>query len=325
MSYPIYPKTTEAGRSTSFAEATAVEQVDSHTYSAFFPSDWSIGTVPHGGFVTSVFLQTASKHFATTLRSQNQPHTIALHIDFLRRTQAGPAKFVVADVKLGRQTSVIHITLTQNNQNEVVAYLTNSNIDTEVGPSLDTEYSLHPPPVPADLAKLRDDTDPNWSRVHKTSGANFRKAYTKVTPWLPRQGQHHQSMADEWVAFSTGERFTNESLGFICDMWPAPVDFFRSSNAAHIKDRRPPKTVLSENSVHWYPTLVLNLDIKKALPAEGVEFLFVRARTKGVRNGRFDMEVVIMDESGEIVALSHHVCLVLGVERNVADRSGVKL
>src|SRR5256885_1115981 len=113
----------------------------------------------HGGFITSVFLQAASLHFATTLRAQNQPHTIILHLDFLRRTQAGPAKFVVKDVKLGRQTSVIHIALTQANQEEVVGYLTNSNIDTEVGFSLDTEYNLHPPPVPVDLSKLRDDTD----------------------------------------------------------------------------------------------------------------------------------------------------------------------
>ena len=96
-----------------FADATAVQQIDSHTYSATFKENWTIGTVPHGGFVTSTFQQVVRRHFDTTLQKQNQPHTITLHLDFLRRTQIGPATFVVKDVKLGRQTSVVHVTLFQ--------------------------------------------------------------------------------------------------------------------------------------------------------------------------------------------------------------------
>jgi hypothetical protein len=34
-----------------------------------------------------------------------------------------------------------------------------------------------------------------------------------------------------------------------------------------------------------------------------------------------DLEVVIADETGDIVALSHHMCLVVGVERNISKRS----
>ncbi|KAI9868600.1 MAG: hypothetical protein M1813_004450 [Trichoglossum hirsutum] len=355
MPDPVRSKIVGQGRPTSFAEATAIRQIDPHTYTSFFPDDWLIGTgdsndafqgyvVPHGGLVASIFLQTASQHFATTLRAQNQPHTITLHLDFLRRTRAGPARFAVKDVKLGRQTSVIHITLVQDDHEEVVGYLTNSNIDKEVGISLDTEYSLHPPPVSADLSKLRDDTDPNWFRLRKMPDAEFRRAHMKVTTWLPKQGQHHQSIGDEWVSFSTGERFTNQSLGFvrepdesivfktqltstykICDMWPAVTENFRPRNTSRIKNNRPPRTPLDENSAHWYPTLVINLDIKKSLPAEGVELLFVRVRTKGVKNGRLDAEVIIMDEQGDIVALSHHVCLAVGVERNLANRMREKL
>jgi acyl-CoA thioesterase FadM len=70
----------------------------------------------------------------------------------------------------------------------------------------------------------------------------------------------------------------------------------------------------------WYPTVLLNLDIKKALPAEGVEWLFVRVATKQIKNGRMDLEVVVFDEGGEIVALSHHVALAVGSERNLANR-----
>ena len=71
----------------------------------------------------------------------------------------------------------------------------------------------------------------------------------------------------------------------------------------------------------WYPTLLLNLDIKKALPEEGVDWLFVRTRAKQIRNGRYDLEVVVMDEVGDVVALSHHVCMILPASRNLAARN----
>jgi hypothetical protein len=93
--------------------------------------------VPHGGFVTATFLKVAQAHFNCTLSSQDQPHTIALHLDFLRRTQAGAALFTVRDTKLGRQASVIHVTLSQgsssNPREEVVGYITNSNFFLEKG------------------------------------------------------------------------------------------------------------------------------------------------------------------------------------------------
>ena len=41
-----------------------------------------------------------------------------------------------------------------------------------------------------------------------------------------------------------------------------------------------------------------------------------------IKNGRIDLEVVILDEGGNIVALSQHVTLVLGAERNLAERKG---
>ena len=72
--------------------------------------------------------------------------------------------------------------------------------------------------------------------------------------------------------------------------------------------------------------MLLNIDFKKELPEEGVEWLFVRVQAKQIKNGRMDLEIVILDEEGDIVALSHHVALVLNAERNIAARkSGSKI
>lgn len=74
----------------------------------------------------------------------------------------------------------------------------------------------------------------------------------------------------------------------------------------------------------WYPTLLLNLDIKKALPEEGVRWLFVRLQAKQIKNGRYDLEVLAMDTEGDLVALSHHVCFAVSAERNLAARRKVE-
>jgi len=308
------------GPGKTFAAATAVKPLSSHEYSADFPDDWCIGSVPHGGFVTAVFLKVASVHFSSTLSSQNQPHTIALHLDFLRRTQSGEATFTVKDTKLGRQTSVVHITLTQGGREEVVGYLTNSNITTESGVNFSTNYALNPAPLAVDLSLLKQDKDENWSQLQEMPFSSFRKATRNTVFYFPRRGQRKRGSADEWIRFANGEKWTNVSLGYVCDMWPMPVEaFIHEDNPYDVSTIQSGKDK-SKMGKFWYPTLLLNLDVKKALPEEGVEWLFVRVDTKQIKNGRMDLEIVIMDEAGEIVALSQHVAFALGSERNLAGR-----
>jgi hypothetical protein len=298
----------------SFADATTVKATSSHTYTAYFPVDWCIGSVPHGGFVTSVFLSVVKTHFSTTLKKQNQPHTIALGLNFLRRTEVGEALFTVREVKLGRQTSVVHVTLSQNIDNhtreEVVGYFTQSNLDTEKGVTFETGWSLDGQPPPVDLHLLKNGQDKNWSRAPPSPFAAFRKASQQAAFHLPRQGQSLLGCIDSWNTFNTvaPEKFTNTTLGFLSDVWlQQPLETM-------LKDEDSKKTF-------WYPTVLLNLDIKKALPEEGVEWLFVRVRAKKVKNGRYDLEIIIMDEDGDIVALSNHVVLALDASRNLAKRT----
>ena len=125
-----------------------------------------------------------------------------------------------------------------------------------------------------------------------------------------------------------------DSLGYVVDMWPQVVEAYRGKDPQIAspasttttnqeqkqqvgKDGIPPKSAWAN---FWYPTLLLNLEVKKVLPPEGVEWLFVRVRAKQIKNGRLDLEVIVLDEGGDIVALSSHVALILGAERNMAER-----
>jgi hypothetical protein len=279
--------------------------------------------VPHGGYVTSCFQQVALAHFSTTLAQQNQNHTIIAHLEFVRRTQVGLAQFIVKDVKLGRQTSTIHITLCQNEREEIFAYITNSNLETELGPSFPTGWSLYPPPRPADLRKLIVGTDEEWTEMPSTPYPKFRRAANHVQFFLPRKGQPLKSIIDQWIRFRNGERFTNETLGFIADMFQQPVEAYHDGNDPF--QVRPVDAVKKGSKSdpkarYWYPTLVLNLDVKKKLRQEGVEWLFTRCRAKQIQNGRYDLEIIVLDETGDIVAVSHHVAMVLDSSRNLAER-----
>lgn len=314
----------------SFEEATAITQTSPHSYHADFQSDWCIGSVPHGGYVTSCFMQVAKLHFATTLAKQNQPHTITLHLEFVRRTEVGPATFDVRHIKLGKLTSTVHITLSQNGREEVIGYFTNCNIPREQGLSFDTKWSLEMPPPPVDLKALATHSDKHWAERLSLPFSKFRIASERFRLCFPKRGQAHPSVVDQWMGLKSGEKFTNVTLGSVADMFPQIPEAFRTEGD--------PYSVTAESegidtealarkagtAKYWYPTLLLNLDIKKALPEGGVDWLFARVRTKQIKNGRYDLEVVILDDTGDIVALSHHVCMILDASRNLAKRSNNK-
>lgn len=242
----------------------------------------------------------------------------------MRRTQHGPAKFVVKDMKLGRQASVVHISLYQDDREEVVGYLSQTDIGTEQGPSFKTDWSLQPPAIPVDTSKFDIGGCDNWMEQKSMPFSKFRKSNARVRWYFPRQGQRFKSISDEWLCWSNGENFTQESIGFICDNFPLVVESYIKLKPYDIDTTSKNKDEEEKKSLNaarfWYPTLLLNLDVKKALPKEGVKYLFVRAQSKQIRNGRLDIEVTIMDEQGDLVALSHHVVLVVDAARNMATR-----
>jgi Thioesterase-like superfamily len=183
-----------------------------------------------------------------------------------------------------------------------------------------TNYALNPAPPPVDFSVLKQGKDENWTKVPEMPFSSFRRATRKTDLYFPRHGQRKRSSADEWIRLANGEKWTNASIGYVCDMWPMPVEaFLHDQNPYDVSTIESGKDKL-KSAKFWYPTLLLNLDVKKALPEEGVEWLFVRVDTKQIKNGRMDLEIVIMDEGGEIVALSHHVAFALGAERNTAKR-----
>jgi len=105
-------------------------------------------------------------------------------------------------------------------------------------------------------------------------------------------------------------------------MFPQALETLEGPSRSSPLSKSTPKEEKPFSAKYWYPTLTLALDIKKPLPTSGNEWLFVRNTNKQLKDGKMDIEIVVLDEAGEIVALSHHVALVVGTERNLGKRGG---
>lgn len=275
------------------------------------------------------------------LAHKNQPDTIVAHWEYLSRTAIGPAILTVEEVKPGRSMTTLHVSLYQGNllseapwittaaadgkpksDKVVVAYLTNRSIAAENGLSLPSGWSLEPRLlIPDDFSKLPDNQDPTWAPLdliiqRKVAAVQqLRFFYNRSTPITTKP----DVPIDLWICTSNGEPFKAPALGFLVD-----------ATAAFIPELHRPRTKdapaaaggeFTRQSSFWYPTLAMNLEVKKALPKEGEQWLFVRSSSKQIYNGRFDVEIIVYDASGDLVALSHHVCMVVNGQKNTANRA----
>lgn len=284
-------------------------------------------------------MRVARQHFETTLAKQDQPHLMTVHYSFLNRTEIGPALFEVEDVKLGRQTSVVHVTLSQGGRKEVVAYMTHTNFDKEPGPTYDTKWKMTPPPPPIDWKLIAKKEDPNWAHLEHIAFKNFRKATARVDMVFPRHGWQETACFDQWMCFNTTtedgrqDRFTNVSLGFVADTFPQVVEAqitpeqYMPPGRAEVEATVKREQQRKKAAAHWYPTVLLNLEVKKALPSEGIPWIYQRCRVKLIQNGRFDIETIVLDADGDVVAISNHVALIFPATRNTAarEKADVKL
>ncbi|KAL8709845.1 MAG: hypothetical protein Q9220_005461 [cf. Caloplaca sp. 1 TL-2023] len=305
----------------------ATNALGSHMYEAHLPLDHCYKTTAYGGSLVSMIMSATQLHFATTLSRQKQPHTFDLHLVFLRPATNGKVALEIEDVKLGAGVSTIRITLSQRGKACLTGHVSNTNLSTPLGPSLPTHFSLHPSPTPAHLPLLASNTDSNWTPfTYPSHPASTMQAFTHLIYHFPTHGTSSPSISDCWLTpLNPTDTFTPTLLPFVIDAWHRTPENFRpntplwgtsqlATRALHLfhdSHATGPNDLVPGAKVYAYPTFSMSLEVKKVLPVEGVKWLFVRARTKMVENGRMDAEVVVMDEGGGLVAVSQQVGFVV--------------
>ncbi len=116
---------------------------------------------------------------------------------------------------------------------------------------------------------------------------------------------------------ASGERITQAALAYVADSFPWNLHTFLPASAdggaeaqSEAAQRNNQRTEL------WFPTVTLNLEAKMARPEEGLEWLAMRLTSKQIKDGRFDLDITIRDPEGQLVALSHHVAMIVSIEKN---------
>ncbi|KFA56310.1 hypothetical protein S40293_08278 [Stachybotrys chartarum IBT 40293] len=341
-----------------FSRAIAVKQLDSHTYGVHLHACFCIGAgttpiscpqkpfypvltplqVPNGGYTASCMLAAARTH----LSSRGQPDTLTAHFEYPTRLAVGPAVVTVDEVKLGRQLSTLHLTLWQGgllpaapwltpavSRRAIVAYATQTDLAGFTGVTLQTGYQVSPAAAPAavpDFAALKESGgDGVWREPVLPKSSGFARSLRNWRFYMRSDGQQTSGAVDAWIRMASGERIRQPALAYVIDSFPYNIFTLVASPEARQQLQTPrgpgQETEAEETrSKLWFPTVAMNLEVKKALPADGVEWLAVRISSKQIRDGRFDLEVVVRDAQGEMVALGYQTAMILSLERNLSKR-----
>ncbi|KAI0439235.1 thioesterase family protein [Xylaria telfairii] len=334
--------------SVAFSEAMKVKKLAPRTYKINLNDNFNIGAVPNGGYTASCMLAAASDHMA----SQGQPDVFTAHFEYLNRTSNGPAIVIIEDVKLTGQISILQLTLWQGglkpsapwitpsvSQRTVLAYARFTDLSSSKGISMPTGYETTAPdalpPLP-DFERLKaEGSDPYWTESRLPGSNDSLRSLRNWHLYVPRGDPLIPGVLNAWLRSASGENIKQGALTYVADTFPVETNTFIAAPEVRtfllqqqaeardqaLSDKRAGKKkeggesgVL--HSVLWFPTVVLNLEVKKALPEEGAEWLALSVMSKQMRDGRFDIEIVVRDVEGEIIALSHQVALIVSIETN---------
>lgn len=283
------------------------------------------------------------------LLSRDQPDLLTAHFEYPARTAAEPAIVVIEDVKLSQPVSILHLTLWQGgllsqapwitpsvSRRIVLAYVTFTNLSNLSGLGVPTGYEVSPgaalPPLP-DFESLKskgaddeweEQTLPKASGVPMTSLLNWRFYFPRGEPLVP-------GMLDMWICLRSGERITQGVLPYVVDSFPFNLHTYLVAPEVRklLLDAAPEEAEATQGkkrqgneqrATMWFPTMLMNLEVKMVLPEEGVEWLAMRVTSKQIRDGKFDLDVMVRDVEGELVALSHQVAMIVAVDKNTKKR-----
>jgi len=318
-------------------ESLNIQQKSDTEFVAEFPADFCYGTRAHGGHLTSLMEKAARLKFQKAGREMLKD-VMDIKAQWLRMTTVGEATIQIEDLMVGKNSATVAVRLLQRNKVNVFCVLTLGDLAASKGKSFETNWTLDPPPQPADLAKLANDEDPEWISYqvpwHPKSYLNIM-SHQKM--FFPYKAHSNLTIRDMWVTpVDSDETFgwTNENLSYIADMTFSPLENWQENGvashdamiAAAMKQKtdreagKPLRAKISGLSPFTSYSSSMNIDIRKRLPDAGVKWLFTRTSSRQALNGRFDFGVTIHDESGALVAIVHIIHHIVELKDNPQPR-----
>ncbi|KAL4745294.1 hypothetical protein BDW72DRAFT_59910 [Aspergillus terricola var. indicus] len=291
--------------------ALSLENGSSDRFIARITRDWCTQHSVLGGYLTALMLSAARRFVNSNAEAAVQyPDPIHVFIQFLHKV---PPDQIFISCKILRATArlcVVKVDLELPRESEpgqgeaqqspaCIAIATFANLDKEKGL---TQNSTQPKPLGAHPLPFREtdcvtiddpvvDATPVTRKLHWVAP---RSADGLWGHWL---GGHQREV---WLSFRDGSPISDVlHLALLADM---PL--------------QPPAThTAGFYSRHALSTLCLSVEFKK-LPGPSTKWVLVRSNSHRVVNGRYDVNVQILDEDGEILALSNHVVYISDLRKN---------
>jgi len=295
---------------------------------------WTIGAVPHGGYVLALVVEACLRYQSST------PHRDPVHISahFLRATSVGPFEVHVHTIRAGRSFSNLQADLIQDGLTRVTAHSVFGILDPSSGPPSEPALTLLPPSPLARLTPFQ--THPsNSSPSPPNSRWNFGSYVRRTKDLLIRE--RHERLAETgngtggietggWYQLTDpADRLTPSTLALFADLFPDSLPWAANKNL--------PRS--------WYPTVVMSLEFKSPISRSSAVHspqtvgVFMSSKFINDPQGRHDTYVEVWSAPGDIadgkrvkegwreeqrcLLVSHQMGLVLPMEVN--ERKGRKL
>ncbi|KAI0028269.1 thioesterase-like superfamily-domain-containing protein [Vararia minispora EC-137] len=277
-----------------FSEATRVRRAEtredsSTVYVGTADTEWSIGAVPHGGYVLALVLNALIAHQT----GSTHPDPIHITAHFLRSTSPGPFSVRVKLYRVGRVTANLGAELWQAGTLRVTTHAIFSVLDTASAPDT-IPLTLAPPAPYARLTPFR--VPPARTPVTQTRSSEImRFAHHLVQAREPSVAEHQApangaELGEYWSFEDPAEPLTPAALALFADLFPNVLPrLVRESRAG------------GKQSESWHPTLVLSLEFKFPVPRDmRVIGSFAASRFVNDPNARHDVYVELWTAPGEI-------------------------
>ncbi|KAE8152434.1 thioesterase-like superfamily-domain-containing protein [Aspergillus avenaceus] len=252
--------------------------------------EWSTQHSTLGGYLNALMLSAVQKFNALEFGTDRFPDPIHVFVQFIHMVPPDQVVVSCQHLRVSSRQCVVRVEVTRNSRATTVGIVTCADLSKERG--------LTQPSQPAFAISLPDRhtecvviDDPVVDATPVTSKLNWVSPKSADGLWGHRVGGHHREV---WLSFRDGSKVSDTlHLALLCDMPLQP--------AATHQPGFYYKYALS--------TLCMSVEFKKR-PDPTTEWVMVRSNSHQVSNGRYDVNIQVYDDRGDLLALSNHIVYV---------------
>ncbi|GKZ18580.1 hypothetical protein AbraIFM66951_003461 [Aspergillus brasiliensis] len=265
-------------------------------YAVKITRDWCTQHSVLGGFSTAVMLAAGQRFLDQELGVGRYPDPVHAFVQFLYMVHPGPSIITCTLLRVSKKQSVLQVELARapkpgedsdSYPTTTLGIFTYGDLRKEQGLTQETRPVITRPP-PDRLTECVTIDDPVVNSTPVTAKMNWVAPRSSQGLWGHRLGGHNREV---WLSFRDGSKLSDVlHLAYLSDLPLQPP-------ATHIPDFY---------AKYAISTLCLSIEFKRR-PDPSTDWVMIRSNSNKVSNGRYDAALQLLDEKGNLLALSNHV------------------